>query len=309
MSKRKPTGYWTKERCHEEALKYNTRKTFQNNNQTAYQKSRKNGWLDDICSHMVLQHKPRGYWSFNRCHEEALKYETRGEFQLSNKTAYTQTAHYGWLDEVCTHMKIVGNKYKRCIYAYEFTDNNVYIGLTYNLENRHKDRLKDKNDSVTKHINKTNLQPIIKKLTDYINVEEAIKLEEYYVNQYKENEWHILNKVKTGSIGGNNLKWSYENCKEEASKYKTRVEYKRGSESSYQKSRINGWLDSICSHMKQNNNKPSNYWTFDRCEELAVKYKYRNDFKNGNRSAYGSAYKNNWLDIICSHMPKRKNHK
>lgn len=43
MSKRKPSGYWTKERCHEESLKHNTRKTFQNNNQTAYQKSRKNG--------------------------------------------------------------------------------------------------------------------------------------------------------------------------------------------------------------------------------------------------------------------------
>jgi len=48
---RKPTGYWTKERCHDEALKYNTRNEFKKNS-TSYQRAIANNWLNDICSHM-----------------------------------------------------------------------------------------------------------------------------------------------------------------------------------------------------------------------------------------------------------------
>ena len=254
----------------------------------------------------MIKRKPSGYWTKEMCHKEALRFKSKSEFQFNSKSAYNKSLDKGWLDEICLHMEILGNKFKRCIYVYEFSDNYAYIGLTYNIKERHKDRLKDKNDSVTKYINKTGLKPIRKQLTDYIDVEEAIKMEEYYVNFYKENGWNILNKVKTGSIGGNNLKWTFDKCKEEALKYKTRNEYKMGSESSYQKARINGWLDDICLHMEKRNNNPINYWTYEKCHELAIKYKFRTEFKNENRSAYNSAYKNKWLDDICSHMPKRK---
>lgn len=33
---KKPNGYWTKERCHEEALKYNSRKEFQSKSRGSY---------------------------------------------------------------------------------------------------------------------------------------------------------------------------------------------------------------------------------------------------------------------------------
>lgn len=39
--------YWTYERCYEEALKYNSRTTFQKGNHSAYTVARLNGWLDD----------------------------------------------------------------------------------------------------------------------------------------------------------------------------------------------------------------------------------------------------------------------
>ena len=55
--KRKPIGYWTKERCKEETLKYNTRSEFQKGSESAYQAARKNGWLDDICKHMPRKTK------------------------------------------------------------------------------------------------------------------------------------------------------------------------------------------------------------------------------------------------------------
>jgi len=48
----KPNNYWTKERCHEESLKYKTRSEFYRNSISAYSRSYRSKWLDEVCSHM-----------------------------------------------------------------------------------------------------------------------------------------------------------------------------------------------------------------------------------------------------------------
>jgi hypothetical protein len=53
MGKRKINGYWTKEKCYEEALKYKTRTTYQKSNHSSYEVARKNKWLNEICKHMI----------------------------------------------------------------------------------------------------------------------------------------------------------------------------------------------------------------------------------------------------------------
>lgn len=50
--KRKNNNYWSKEKCREEALKYNNRTDYSKNSKGAYKSSRKNNWLDEICLHM-----------------------------------------------------------------------------------------------------------------------------------------------------------------------------------------------------------------------------------------------------------------
>jgi hypothetical protein len=57
-SKRKPAGYWTKERCHEEALKYQFKVDFKKGCAPAYQAAQKHGWIDDICGHMTAINLP-----------------------------------------------------------------------------------------------------------------------------------------------------------------------------------------------------------------------------------------------------------
>ena len=47
-SKRVKRGYWTKEKCKEEALKYSSAKEFQKNCRGAYGAIIKNGWLGEI---------------------------------------------------------------------------------------------------------------------------------------------------------------------------------------------------------------------------------------------------------------------
>ena len=52
--KHKPKNYWNKEMCTKEALKYNGRYEFQKNSMSAYRSAIVNGWLDEVCSHMVI---------------------------------------------------------------------------------------------------------------------------------------------------------------------------------------------------------------------------------------------------------------
>ena len=53
-----PAGYWTKELCREAAKDYNSKEEFRQGNSPAHAAAQRNGWLDDVCSHMV----PRGNW-------------------------------------------------------------------------------------------------------------------------------------------------------------------------------------------------------------------------------------------------------
>lgn len=45
------------------------------------------------------------------------------------------------------------------------------------------------------------------------------------------------------------IKWTFEKCKTEASKYKNRKEFSIKSGGAYNRARVSNWLDDICSHM------------------------------------------------------------
>jgi abortive infection bacteriophage resistance protein len=146
---------WTKEKCQEESLKYKIRSEFQKKSISAYCAAQRNKWLDEICSHMIPFTKPRKYWTFDRCKEEALKYKNKSEFREKSQ-AYYSGWNNKWLDEICSHMI------------------------------------------------------------------ETKKPKEY---------------------------WTFDRCKEEALKYKTRSELQKKSASAYSKSLKNKWLNEICFHM------------------------------------------------------------
>ena len=116
-------------------------------------------------------------WSKERCKEEALKYKSRKDFQISNRPAYNNAWKNGWLDDICSHMTVIGNLTKRAIYSFEFEDNSVYIGLTYNINKRKNEHLTSPKSSVFMHIKETGLIPIFKQLTDYIDIETAVEME------------------------------------------------------------------------------------------------------------------------------------
>ena len=286
---RNKMGHWTFEKCKEEALKFNNRSEFQTNSSSAWGKCRKNNWLDDVCEHMIEFRKPKGYWTFEKCKEDALKFNTRLEFKNNSQTTWLICRKNNWLDDVCAHMKLIGSKYKRCIYSYEFLDNSVYVGLTYNLDKRNSQHINNKNSVISKKILQ-NINYCFKQLTEYVNIEDASDLEKYYVNYYKSNNFIILNKTKAGGLGGNLLKWTDENSKKEALKYTSRKEFKLNSSGAYEVCRKNNWLDDVCKHMEK--------WTFEKCEQLSLECKSRNEFKIKYIMAYRNSNKNGWMNYL-----------
>lgn len=126
-------------------------------------------------------------WTKEKCHYEALKYNTRIDFMKNNKNAYGASQKHGWLDDVCSHMIKIGNRLFRCIYVYEFSDNSVYVGLTYNLQKRDISRKKQNDDAVTKYINETKIIPILRQLSDYIPINDASLLEKEFIKKYLKN--------------------------------------------------------------------------------------------------------------------------
>ena len=93
------------EDCRREALKYSSRVAFSKGHKRAYETARRNGWLDEVCSHIVPSHLPMGYWTYERCKESALKYDTRKEFLKGCGGGYDAAKRNNWLDTLCSHMR------------------------------------------------------------------------------------------------------------------------------------------------------------------------------------------------------------
>ena len=94
---------WTKERCVAEAAKYKTNTEFRTQSPSAYRSAKRNGWLETIQKSLVITRKPNGYWSKDRCAQEALQYHARTDFLKSQAGQAAKTR--GWVDDVAPHLK------------------------------------------------------------------------------------------------------------------------------------------------------------------------------------------------------------
>lgn len=236
---------------------YDNRTTFNKKEPSIYRLCYKRGLLDKVCSHMKVK------IHFNVKKEDvlaaALKYNARMEFKNSKEDgwAYNYAVKHKFLDEACSHMESVGNKYYRCIYVYEIPEDKVcYVGLTYSLYKRHLQHQNPKfYSAINEYCKKRNIclpEPV--QQTDYIPKEEASEMEKYYVNKYKSNGWRVLNKQKPGNLGGSrdNITYTKEICIELAKKYKTRSEFAKDYVTAYKYVRLYGWQDDVFAHIDDN---------------------------------------------------------
>lgn len=285
---------WNKDLCKEEALKYNKRSDFSKYSNGAYKMAWKEGWLNDICTHMDITKE--------LCTIEALKYSTKKQFRLLSPKFYFKAKNNNWFKDVCKHMD-KGNFLKRYVYAFEFDNNCVYIGLTWNIKWRELTHLNNEKSSVYKYLRETGATYILKNLTiNPVDKEEAIIQELFYINNYKNNGWTILNKSKGGELGGNSsMQWTPEKIKEVALRYKNRGAFRKHQGSAATAAIRLGIYEDVCSHMLHLN-KPKGYWTYERCREVALMCNNKEEFRTTSPSAYTHTFKNNWNKELTAHM-------
>lgn len=237
-------------------------------------------------------------WTEQMLIEEALKYNNRSDFSKGSGGAYKKACSMKILDKITTHMSRQGDIYNRFIYTIEFENNSIYIGLTYNLEKRIYNHIKNSSNKYVNNYMCNSIKYIINSDNILYKAEDAIKLECYLIDKYKNEGYKVLNISKGGGLGGSK-KWSDEMLRDEALKYKTRSSFQKLSSGAYQSSKSKGILNEICKHMSDRF-----IWTQENIKQEALKYKTRSDFSKGSAGAYCSSIKMCILDEVCSHMDK-----
>ena len=86
---------------------------------------------------------------------------------------------------------------------------------------------------------------------------------------------------------------NYQNCYNEAKKYKTRSEFQHGCQGAYDKARINNWLRDYTWFVETQKRK--GYWNRETCFEEAKKWKNATSFAKNAERAYYLAKTNDWM--------------
>lgn len=293
--KKKPNGYWTYERCEDVIKTCKGRGELNTKYRSAYVAISLNNW-DLFEKYLPIKTKNLTYID---CKMEALKYNFIKDLVKNNKWCYDKISRMKWY-ELFEHMTKIGNKKKRLIYVYEFDNNSCYVGLTGNIQRRDKQHLSEKNnDDIYKNI-KSGLSYKLIIITDYINCIIASEMEGTILNKYKQNNWTILNKRKTGNLGSSDEIYNFDLCLSEASKYESKKEFIKNNKKMYNSMIKRGFIDDI--YKKMNWKKKKSNWNYDTCFSEASKYYYLSDFIKNSNSCYSAAVKNGWLIEITKHM-------
>lgn len=279
---RKPTNYWTYEKCKEEALKYETKKELGYHNITVYHIILRNKWLE-LLSHMENLKNPISDWTYEKCKEEALKYNMRSDFASKSSSAYVASKRNGWLDDVCSHMSTYVREIKPSKWTYERCkevalkcDSKSELSVKYSAA--YKMSLKNGwLDDICSHMkrNREEKETSVKK-----------EIVDKGINPDKEKEL----KIKVDKYEKDMLDKLFAQCEQEAKKYKTVADFKYNSFKFYLISKNNKWLN-IFFTTDINQLKKD-------CKKEAKKYKNSVDFKYYCYPYFKLAQKNNWLHLF-----------
>ena len=103
--KKKPVGYWTKEKILEDAAKYVKASDWTKNSSSAYSFALKLGFIEEATSHMVKR-KPDGYWTKEKILEDAKRFSHAKEWKKCSPTAYSYSfLTEGLYEEATSHME------------------------------------------------------------------------------------------------------------------------------------------------------------------------------------------------------------
>ena len=101
-------GKWNKEKCYNEALKYNTITEYRINGGGAYRVSKNNGWLND---YIWFKEKPkRNYYTYEKCEALSKECVNRSDFSKKYGHAYNVSLRNKWLNNFFKNKEYMKSK-------------------------------------------------------------------------------------------------------------------------------------------------------------------------------------------------------
>jgi predicted GIY-YIG superfamily endonuclease len=210
------------------------------------------------------------------------------------------------LDSVCEHMPPSKSREFRAIYAAEFSDGSVYVGLSYDLEDRWEKHLKDKRSAVYIHSQKMSLKPSFKMVHDYVPKEIAKVLEGEYKDKYSSEGWKILNRAKTGGLGSSIRKLSEQYIYNIVSSCESYTDFRMKYGSVYNAARRLGILLKIKEIIEPQIKITKWVDHPEIIKEIASKCKTHHEFYTNYDAAARAAVELGIYDEITKHMPPKR---
>jgi hypothetical protein len=280
-----------------EGSKYDSPSDFISNNKTLYTYAvrRKLNKLIEYKKGFKIR-----YYTDDEILNAGKQYDNPAEFIKSEPKLYYIAVDRKLLDKIQYKVGYIGNQVKRLVYAYEFSDNSAYVGLTYNDKKRSSEHGKNGKTSVSKHMRKTGTTPTKKIISNgYIDADEASILEEKVRLEYQSKGWNILNEKKGGGLGGNNIKWTEDELRSNAKSCNSREELKdKFSNGFITAAKKLGIYEDITKDMPYK----LNYYDKSIAENIAKGYQMIKEFKSEHPSLYVIVCRNKWNKDIFKHM-------
>ena len=110
MEKPKNVLKWNREAVLLDARKYTSRSEWKKHSGGAYSSATRNGWYDEAVSHMKLRN-PIGKWTHETVIAEALKYQSKSDWQAKSAGSYEAAKRLRCFVEATSHMVVQRKKW------------------------------------------------------------------------------------------------------------------------------------------------------------------------------------------------------
>ena len=284
---------WTDERIKDEANKYSKVSEFIKGSKTAYTAAKRKGdeFFNDITAHMEKSNYR--FWSDDELRQEALKYNTKTEFQHNSPSAEVASRSRGknFFDDITSHMitlkkdKWTDDELRQEALKYntkaEFTKNSSSASQIAQRKG------KEFWDEVTSHMN-----PLVHMWTDDELRKEALKYNNKAEFRDKSPKaYQVASRLRnkefwddvTSHMEKLHNTWTDDDLRDEAAKYETLADFWRFSNSAAQTAIDRGreFYDDITSGLKK-----ITQWTDEMLKDEALKYKTMPEFRKQSPNAY-----------------------
>ncbi len=270
MPQKKPSGYWTLEKCKNVSVGYENQADLMRDHHDAYSAIKEHGWQQECFAPMKGKKKPNGYWTLERCKVEAKKYNSPADMKRGNSKAYSAMKSHGWYEICCAEMKA-----RRVPNNFWTEERIIEVMLTT------KTRTEFQNDYPGAYGAATSIG-IYERLTKMM------------VSQGLWKEKNTIRRKRTEP----DQKWTDQMAMDCASHYNSLYEFRNKAPKAYHALLVRGLLEVGCKHMERRH-VPKGYWSKERVMDKVNASESLKDFRKHFNAAYQAALVNGWLkDVI-----------